>query len=220
MGPTCNCHHRRHQYHQHQQQSRSIECHRSRISDDCIGRIVLSTDRWQWCTECCHSRQQRHDPFNIFQLLWQFGGQHQWRYHAIPTNITIIVDIRKQWQRFRLFTSIICSAFKEIIRTAVDNVEPSIRPSVHVRWSSNELCASTTTTDRRSRPASDCMSYLAMGRFKLYQRIETKPIVCQCRRSCLCLLQSNSLVPPFSYRYDFHMEYRISDSYTSGHIIF
>lgn len=71
----------------------------------------------------------------------------------------------------------------------------------NIRRSNDQLCSSSKIINRRSRSKFNCMPFVAMARFKLYNRTKADSIVSKRNRSCICLLQSNTLVSDMSNRY-------------------
>ena len=58
---------------------------------------------------------------------------------------------------------------------------------------SNGLCTGTKRFNCRRRTSNNCMSHVAMVRFKLPRRYSKNTTMSKCKRSNLCLLQSSTL---------------------------
>lgn len=123
--------------------------------------------------------------------------QHKYLYRCIHT-----IPFESRHHSNNQLISTVLRINQKAERSTSRNIMPSSQ-IYNIRRTNNELCLSTKTVNRKPRTTCNCMSSLAMARSTLCNRTETNTVVSKRNRSCLCLLQSNALVPDMSNRYRF-----------------
>lgn len=155
------------------------------------------------------------------RLISQLLRRHvRWQYKRQRTN----ADVRngsEQQQCAQYDRSIVFGIGQKADRTPIADIVPGIgSDGDHVRWPCNELCTGAADCHRWRGSTCDRMPHMAMGRFTVCRRIETKSSVSERRGSSLCVLQSNALVSALSFRYFFCTDFFIFYSISSEQLSF